>query len=119
MSVDLHRQVEELTAQAERLDAAGDRAGATQLYLQAAERESHVYEGVPRSRPRTRGIIAVSVVSLLWRAGAHAEVVRMGQKYLTEPELPAFARAQIGDLLVNRDPAQPPTATPVTSAMGD
>jgi hypothetical protein len=115
MSVDIQRRVEALTAQAERLDAEGGHEEARHLYLEAAEQEAIVFDGIPLSRPRTRGIIAVSVVSLFWRAGALDEVVRKAQEYLATPELPGFARAQIAELLAGRDPAHPSVPTRASS----
>jgi hypothetical protein len=104
VSVDIHRRVESLVAQAEQLAAQGQHDEARRIYLDAANLEAEVFRAIPTSRPRTRGIIAVSVVSLFWRAGAQEEVARYGRECLAQPELPEFARNQINDLLANRDP---------------
>jgi hypothetical protein len=106
MSVDIHRRAEAVMARAERLEAEADghTEQARPLYLEAAALEGEVLKEIPASRPRTRGIIAVSTASLYWRAGAKEEVARIARRYLACPDLPEFARAQLGDLLANRDP---------------
>lgn len=100
MSVDTHRQAEQLLAQAERLEAEGRQAEARVTYLQAAQREAEVFEQLPLVRTRTRGVIAVSVVSLYYRAGDSAEAIRRAHRYLAETGLPEFAQAQLFDLLL-------------------
>jgi hypothetical protein len=104
MSIDIHRRVEAIMAQAERLEADGQTDEAQPFYLEAAKLEAEVLREIPDSRPRTRGIIAVSTASLFWRAGVQHEVERIAREYLAMPDLPAFARVQLSDLLVNRDP---------------
>lgn len=104
MSLNLHRRVEDLMGKAERLEATGQRDEARRLYLEAAELEAEVFGQVPATRPRTRGVVAVSTASLFWRAGAQHEVERVAREYLAFEDLPEFARVQLGDLLANRDP---------------
>jgi hypothetical protein len=115
MSVEIHRLVEELTARAERLEAAGRHDEARALYLEAAGHEATVFREIPATRPRTRGIIAVSLVSLFWRAGARDEVSRRAKEYLAQPGLPDFARSQLEDLAAGRDPAHAPTLSDAES----
>lgn len=104
MSIDVHRQSQDVAFRAELLERAGKCDEAKQLYLEAAKLEVEVLREIPVSRPKTRGIIAVSTASLFWRAGAQDEVERVAREYLAVPDLPEFARIQLGDLLVNRDP---------------
>ena len=105
MSVELHRRAEELMGRAELLERTSPNES-RQLYLEAAALEADVFGGIPTSRPKTRGIIAVSAVSLYWRAGAHDDVVRLAREYLACPEIPEIARYQLSELLANRDPSR-------------
>src|SRR5688500_492036 len=98
MSIDTHRRAETLMGRAERLEATGQLEEARRLYLEAAELEHEVLREIPASRPRTRGIIAVSTASLFWRAGVQDEVARVAREYLAVPDLPEFARLQLSDL---------------------
>jgi hypothetical protein len=104
MSIDVQQRAQDVAFRAERLEAAGQCDEAKKLYLEAAALEDEVLREIPASRPKTRGIIAVSTASLYWRAGVQDEVVRVAREYLAVPDLPEFARIQLGDLLVNRDP---------------
>jgi tetratricopeptide (TPR) repeat protein len=100
MSVEAHRQAEQLLAQGERLEAEGRLDEARAIYLQAAQREAEVYDHLPADRTRTRGIIAVSVVSLYHRAGDSFEAIRHAHRYLAELGPPDFAQTQLFDLLL-------------------
>ena len=104
MSIEVHRKAQDVAFRAERLEATGQCEEAKRLYLEAARLEDEVLREIPASRPKTRGIIAVSTASLFWRAGVQEEVERVAREYLAVPDLPEFARIQLGDLLVNRDP---------------
>ena len=106
MSVELHRRAEALMGRAELLERT-DPDESRRLYLEAAALEADVFAGIPTGRPKTRGIIAVSAVSLYWRAGAQDEVARLAREYLACPDIPDFARYQLGELLADRDPARP------------
>lgn len=99
MSLDVHRQAEALMGRADVLAAEGRAAEARRLYRQAADLEAQALESIPATRPRTRGIIAVSAVALYWRGGATDQVVRHAERYLAERELPDFARTQLAELL--------------------
>jgi hypothetical protein len=116
VSLDLHRRAEELVGKGERAAATGRDDDAKRLYLEAAEIEAEVFRQIPTSRPRTRGIIAVSVVSLLWRARAMDDVRRIAHDYLECAELPEFARFQIGQLAADIDPRAPSDDLPDTEA---
>src|SRR5262245_34342524 len=100
MSIEIHRRAEILMGKAELLERAGKCDEAKKLYLEAAMLEIEVLREIPASRPKTRGIIAVSTASLFWRAGAQNEVERVAREYLAVPDLPEFVRFQLGDLLV-------------------
>jgi len=79
--------------------AQGAKNEARALYFQAAEAETRAYTHIPAARTRTRGIIAVSAVALYQRAGVFDEAIRYAHWYLSHPELPDFARAQLVALL--------------------
>lgn len=99
MSVDAHRQAESLMALAEKLEAEGRATEAARLYFRAAQCESKAFGFIPDTRPRTRGIIAVSAVSLYLKAEAPAEAVRQANVYLAERELAPFVHQQLHELL--------------------
>jgi len=105
MSVEAHRRVERLMAEAEVLEAAGRIDDARALYLQAAKDEAFAFDRVPPDRPRTRGILAVGTASLYWRARAYKDVIRYAGRYLSDAELPAFARHKLGRLIVDAEEA--------------
>lgn len=99
MSVDAHRQAESLMAEADRLAAAGEEDDAAQRYREAAALEGQAFRHIPPTRPRTRGIIAVSAVSLYRRAGTLGEAIRHAHRYLVDPSLPDFAQEQLQAIL--------------------
>jgi len=103
VSVDIHRRVEKLVAQAEGRERSGQHDEVRRLYLEAAGQEAEVFRQIPPSRVKTRGIIAVNVVSLFWRAGAQDKVAEHAREYLAQPDLPDFARGQLLELLANQD----------------
>lgn len=99
MSWDLyHTQSEELAGEAEALRVRGDHASAAELYRRAAECEERALEALDASKSRTRGITAVSALSLWDKAGKAGEVHRLAKRLLAEP-LPHFAQAQARELL--------------------
>ena len=100
MSMELHRNAESRMAEAELLEARGDVAEARRLFLQAADAEAAAFEYIPQDRPRTRGIIAVSAVSLYWRANAFDEAIRHAHRYLSLSGLPDAERVELEQLLI-------------------
>jgi hypothetical protein len=99
MSWDLyHTESEMLASQAEALRLRGNHASATDLYRRAAELEERALEALDPSRPRTRGITAVSALSLWHKAGSDEDVHRLARQVLAEP-LPHFAQAQAREFL--------------------
>src|SRR5256884_5648707 len=99
MSVEIHRQSEQLVAQAERLaaDGGGDEAVRV-LYLRAAVLEARAFDAVPRDRPRTRGIVAVSSVRLFMRAHDWRAALRQTHRCLAEDDLPEWAERELDEL---------------------
>ena len=100
MSWDLHHTESERLAQAAQVAlAAGDRNRAHDLYGQAAESEERALAALDLARSRTRGVTAVSALSL-WLKSARPETVRhKGEELLRDESLPHFARTQIHEIL--------------------
>src|SRR5437870_316491 len=94
MMRDPHREVEQLVDEAEALRT-GRPAEAAERYRRAAALEDQAFALVPTEHTRTRGILAVSVVSLYWRAQAFADVVQQADRFLASMGLPAFARDKL------------------------
>lgn len=99
MSWDLyHSESEKLAGEAEALRLRGDHASAAEAYRRAAELEERALTALDSSKPRTRGITAVSALSLWDKAGNAGEVHRLAKQLLAEP-LPHFALAQAREFL--------------------
>ena len=71
---------------------------AQNLYRAAAEAERAAFTLIPFSRPRTRGLLAVSEVSLLEAANDLAEAERRAHEILALGGLPDFAHDELLDL---------------------
>jgi ERCC4-related helicase len=93
-----HSQSERLAIQAEMAMRAGDLERATVLYREAAAEELAAFQQVSTEKARTRGITAVSAVSLLVKGGDRDSAERTAQDYLGQ-QLPAFAETQLRELL--------------------
>jgi hypothetical protein len=99
MSWDLHHgQSEKLAGEAEALRAQGDDHRAAEMYGHAARAEEAALAALDPAKRRTRGITAVSAVSLWHKAGEPAEVLRIGTRLLSDP-LPSFAHAQLREII--------------------
>lgn len=104
MSWDLyHSESEKLASQAEVLRLRGDHSSAADVYRRAAELEERALDALDPSRSRTRGITAVSALSLWHKAGREDEVRRLAEQLLAEP-LPHFAQVQTREFLHAFDP---------------
>lgn len=99
MSVKLHRQAEQLMAEADLLEIAGKPDEAKSRWLAAARVEAEVFTLIPEERRKTRGIIAVSAVALLRRAGALDEAIRVASEYLVSGNLPEAWQTELHTLL--------------------
>ena len=100
MSWDLHHTESERLAQAAQATVtAGDQQRARDLYLQAAESEERALAELDAAKLRTRGITAVSVLSLWLKSGRVETVRRRGEELLRDESLPHFARTQIHEIL--------------------
>jgi hypothetical protein len=99
MSVNLHRQSELRASEGDTLAAEGRLNEAQQAYREAAELERQVFDGIPKERSRTRGIIGVSIASLYYKGAALAEAESYASQYISDSSLPDFARDQLRDIL--------------------
>lgn len=100
MSVDLHRQVEELMAQADHAKSQHRPDEAKRFYLSAAPLEEAAFHHIPEDRPRTRGIIAISAVALYRDGGATAQAIRLAHEILAaSAPLPSDARNELYELI--------------------
>ncbi|MGE0543300.1 MAG: hypothetical protein AB7R89_24330 [Dehalococcoidia bacterium] len=106
VSVNAHRQAESLVGQAEALASSGQRAEAGRLYRDAALAELDAFQHIPDDRQKTRGIIAVSAVSMYFRAAMLASdasildgMLRTAYSFLATGQLLEPATQQILDLI--------------------
>lgn len=99
MPNEAHRRSAEAAAAAEEALRAGDAATARSRYLEAAEYELRSLSGVPSLQARTRGILAVSSVSLLAKGAELKRAERAAHEFLLEGNLPEFARDQLRESL--------------------
>lgn len=88
----------ELFTRADAEMAAGNEAAAVMLYRQAAELERRDFEVTPADKPKTRGILAVSHASLLYKARLYGAAAAAVDGYLVMPELLPGARRQLEEL---------------------
>ena len=72
---------------------------AEELYKQASAEEARAFGQLPDDKQRTRGITAVSAVALAYKGHEYAVAERLAYQYLGEGQLPAFAQAQLRELL--------------------
>jgi hypothetical protein len=100
MSVDSHAHALELLAAASELRSAGDQARALELLAAAAELERAAMDAVPPSRSRTRSILAVSAVSLMYRAGQLHEAETLAFSLLASGSLTHAGKSSVLDLVI-------------------
>jgi hypothetical protein len=94
-----HRSAQEMSMRAEALMRVGKPEEAGRLYMEAATKEQAAFEAIPDDKPRTRGILAVSWVALLYKAGAYEEAYQAARNILDQHLIPGPARSQIQDIL--------------------
>lgn len=94
-----HQQAQVLAASAELAKTRGDSEAARSLYARAADLELEGLRQLPQSEPRSRGILAVSYTSLLFKAGLYdrAEVALCG--LLADSGIPSAFRDELRELL--------------------
>jgi hypothetical protein len=94
-----HTESEQLASEAELLLSRGHRTQAANLYRRAAEAEERAFFALDAGKSRTRGITAISALSLWLKAGECEHVAELGERLLSTEALPRFAREQIGDIM--------------------
>lgn len=94
-----HESAQGFAAQAELAAQQDQRVEARELYEKAAALERVAFLQVSREKARTRGILAVSFVSMLYKGHLLAEAERELFKLLADDELPEMARRQLRELL--------------------
>ncbi len=94
-----HDESERLAQQAHFSLRAGDLVQAGRCFEQAAIEEEKALGYLSPEKPRTYGITAVSVVSLMLKSGALETAERLAHKVSAPDYLPPFARDQIRTIL--------------------
>jgi hypothetical protein len=94
-----YQQAQALAASAELAKTRGDSEAARALYTRAADLEQEGLRQLSQDEPRSRGILAVSYSSLLFKAGLYdrAEVALCG--LLADPVIPPAFRDELRELL--------------------
>ncbi len=99
MSLDLHRQAEIFMGRADQKSVEGRVQEAAELRRQAAELEAQVFDLVPRDRPKTRGIIAVSSVALYRKAGALDQAIRQASYFLRHGGMHEYSQPDLEEMV--------------------
>jgi hypothetical protein len=96
---ELHSVSEQRAADAELARRRGDDLAARALYAQAADAEKLAFESLSKDKAKTRGITAVSAVSLFYKALLFEPAEHLAHRCLADEPFPAFARYQLRNLL--------------------
>ncbi len=94
-----HRQAEALAAEAVAVLNEGRRLAAIELYSRAATFERAAFDETPPEKHRTRSILAVSFVSLLYKGRRYDEAELSIFELLASRQLQPWAEVQIRELL--------------------
>lgn len=94
-----HQTAQELATEAAAAQKAGRYDNAETLYRRAAEHEARALANVPPDKPRTHGIVGVSLAALHFKAGRHDEAQKVAKTLLAKSDLPADAREQLEDIV--------------------
>jgi hypothetical protein len=94
-----HQTAQELATEATAAYRAGHHANAVTLYRRAAQHEARALANVADGKPRTRGILGVSLAALHFKAGNFDEAQRVAKTLLATADLPDDARAQLEEIL--------------------
>jgi len=94
-----HSERERLASAAYAASRKGDLEQAEALYLASAKAEQAAFDVLASSKQRTRGITAVSAVSLFYKGKDYAAAQAFACRCLANEELPAFAVPQLQNLL--------------------
>jgi len=96
---DLHRTSEASAIEAEQAFRNGKASDAALLYAKAAEFEQQALAAVDANKTRTRGITAVSAVSLWYKAAAYERAEQLAHAMLADPSIAQFARVDLRNLI--------------------
>ena len=77
----------------------GDPESAAFLFREAAAVEAKALDRVPENKPRTRGILAVSAISLHFKGDDLVEAERLAHQLMGRGAVPEFASTQLRELL--------------------
>lgn len=97
--ITLHGGSEKAAIEAEQAFRSGDATRAHALYQQAAELEEQALAAVDPGKARTRGITAVSAVSLWYKAALYERAEQLAHEMLADPAIPAFSRTDLRNLV--------------------
>lgn len=96
---DAHGIAQDLSSRAAILAATGDAAGARALYRDAAIQEERAFADTPLDKPRTRGIFAVSLVSLHYKSRDYVAAERWCYRLLGDDAFGDPVHRQLRELL--------------------
>ena len=96
---DFHKQSEELASRAMLARQAGKFDEAVALYAQAAASEEQALHEVDTAKVRTRGITAVSAVSLWFKAHEYRRAEQLAFSVMSSGDLPEFAYSDLRTLV--------------------
>jgi hypothetical protein len=96
---DFHKASEAAAIEAEQAFREGNTSQAVLLYAQAAELEQQALAAVDDTKARTKGITAVSAVSLWYKAAAYERAEQLAHSMLADPSVPHFARTDLRNLV--------------------
>lgn len=113
MSSREHERAQAKAAQAGLLASEGQQDKAIALYKEAAELEQKALDRLPDDRPRTRGILGVSLAALLYKAKEFARAADTARTLLSQPNLPTSAHNQLRSILqvIGEHPCTPSPPT--------
>lgn len=94
----IHKKSERLASRADLTFKQGRIREAESLYSQAASFEAAAFIIFGNRSPRTTGILAVSVASLLSKAGRREDALWFTITQLPSTSLPKFARDQLAEI---------------------
>ena len=97
--VDFHSASEAAAIEAEQEFRKGNASQAALLYAKAAESEQKALAHVDATKVRTRGITAVSAVSLWYKAAAYERAEQLAYAILADLSVPQFARTDLRNLI--------------------
>ena len=96
---DFHSASEAAAIEAEQAFRSGNSSQAALLYAKAAESEEQALAHIDATKIRTKGITAVSAVSLWYKAAAYERAEQLAYSILADLSVPQFARTDLRNLI--------------------